>query len=83
LRLVFARQDRAKGSCSRMRWGLLGQGREGGVRGGSNPVGRESVPPLVKIETPLETPPFLTSHRCRSAASTRAFSLSSLTTRYT
>ena len=33
--------------------------------------------PLVKIETPRGPPLFLTSHRCRSRAWTRAFSLHS------
>jgi hypothetical protein len=44
-----------------------------GIGRGGNPVGEEAVTPLVKNETLLGSPLFLTGHRCRSRASTRAF----------
>jgi hypothetical protein len=50
------------------------QAREGGQRG-IQPGRQESGLPPIKIETPLGTPPFLTSHRCRARAWTHVFSL--------
>ena len=46
----------------------------GGLEGDPTPAAGKPCPPI-KIETPLGNPPFLTSQRCRSRASTRAFSL--------
>jgi hypothetical protein len=42
------------------------------LEGGADPVGKEPATPPVKIDPP-KGPPFLTTHRCRSRASTRAF----------
>jgi hypothetical protein len=61
------REGRAAGRGSE----LLRASRVEGWRG-ANPVGKKAGPPWVKIAPPRD-PPFPTSNRCRSRASTRAF----------
>ena len=58
------------------------QAREGGSEGGPTRSARKRPPPHQNRDHPRETPLFLTGPRCRSRASTRAISLTFLTTRY-
>ena len=68
------RSSRESRNASRSRCGaaLLRASSRGGTEGDPTRSARKRPPPI-KIETPLGTPPFLTSHRCGSRASTRAF----------
>ena len=70
----LGRMARREGHAADADAALLRASSRGGSEGDPTRSARKRPPPI-KIETPLGTPPFLTSHRCRARAWTHVFSL--------